>query len=106
HSNGFRHFIHHLFPAPFELLLHVAARGADGHGIGSIVEADFLPVWNNVEVKLGASAAFASSASLTSVDMELPLACGDSAVLLCSHFELLNVLRLHLHVCQFLVLLE
>src|SRR2546425_7957754 len=106
HSYGFGHFIHHLFPAEFELLLHVASGGAGGHGIGSVVVADFLPVWNDVKVKLGTSAASASAASLTRVDMKLPLACRDVAVFLCANFELLNVFGFHLHVSQFLILCE
>src|SRR5438132_4938487 len=59
-----------------------------------------------MEVELRAASASAPSAALTRVDKELALARGDPAVFLCAHFELLDVLGLHLHVRQFLVLRE
>ena len=104
--HGFRHFIHHLFPTPLEFLLHVAAGWPRGHGVGSIVVADLLPIGNHVEVELRAASASASSAALARVDEELALARRDVAVLFCTHFEFLDVLGLDLHVRQFLVFRE
>src|SRR5437016_2229412 len=108
HSDCFRHLIHHLFPAELEFLLHIASGWPGLDGIGPVLESDFLPIRDHVDVKLRSSSTslLSSSGVRTIVDMKLTLARDDAPVLRDSDLEFLDVRRLHLHVREFLVLWE
>src|SRR5436190_9203175 len=43
---GFGHFVHHVFPGPFHLLLPLTATGPSLDDIGSVVVPGGFPVWN------------------------------------------------------------
>src|SRR5207247_9085977 len=82
HSDGFRHLIHHLLPAELEFLLHIASGRTGLDRICSVLESDFFPVRDQVNITLGSSSAtlLHRSGIRTIVHMQLTLARDDALV--------------------------
>ena len=109
HTDGFCHFIHHVFPGPFAFLLLVTARCTGLERIGLVVVSDGFPVRNlrSVQHEMASGASQPGhSCTLCNAGREIHLMHegNDSAIFLGANPKPRYVLRLHLHEGKFLIL--